>query len=78
MSPRGRPRRMGYSALLTAPLSVWDRRRSLLVSSNSTLRLFLGQRWFVPGEDPSSFRRWREGGLTHFSDISTKGRLCLR
>lgn len=78
MHQKGRPRRAGYSDLLLALLLVWDHRCSLLFSSNSMVRTFLGQSWFRPGEDPSSFRIWRECGLTRFRDVSNNGRLCSR
>lgn len=50
----------------------------MLVSPNSSLRSFLGQRLFKLGEDPSSFRVWRECDLTQFWDVLKKGCLCSK
>lgn len=63
------------SPLCATTLKVWDKNRRFLISPNSPLKSFLGQNWFSPGRDISSFQIWRQKGLLRLLDAAPKGKI---
>lgn len=52
-----------------ASLTAWWDFKRAWVLENSIYRSFLHQKWFPPGEGPSSLWSWRKGGVTTLRDV---------
>lgn len=66
------------SPINQASLKAWWEFKRKRVPENSIYRSFLHQKWFPPGEKPSSFLNWKDGGVTTFRDVIEGRRLRTR